>query len=180
VGILQGTWRHGPTAQLVGVLDGAWLLLYPEQTYQFIVGMAKAAGRMFPVEQTTLVKRLDEDGLIATEIEGGERRRKVKAWIHGASKRVLKLRRDALTATPAVTEFRGEREGRGEPAPSGTNETVMPSWPALNGMDIGQLQMLDTYVVEPTLPGLPDLLGSDRGERANGAVAEVTESTAPL
>ena len=40
-------------AHLIGVLDGAWLLLYPEPVYQFVVGAAKAAGRVFPVDQAS-------------------------------------------------------------------------------------------------------------------------------
>ena len=49
------------------MLDGEWVLLYPETTYQFLASAARTAGEVFSVELSTLLKRLDEEGLIATQ-----------------------------------------------------------------------------------------------------------------
>lgn len=112
--VAEEQWRHGSTAQLAGVLDGEWLLLFPEQAYGYVLGAVRAAGRTFPVDQNTLIRRLDEAGHIDTERDGGGRRRKVNVWIGSSTKRVLKLRRDALhpPPSPADREYREDREGQ--------------------------------------------------------------------
>ena len=84
----------------VGVVDGAFILLYPESVYQFAAESMRRAGRQFPVEVNTLVRRLAEAGFIETEIESGCRRLKVNVWIGGATRRVIKLRLTALERPP--------------------------------------------------------------------------------
>lgn len=90
----EETLRHLPTATLLGTLDPAWLLLAPEATYRYLAAASRTAGRIFPVDAKTLWRRLAEAGLIATEEDG--RRHLVNAWIGGGTRRVLKLRLDAL------------------------------------------------------------------------------------
>jgi hypothetical protein len=161
-GMPQEGWRHGSAAQLVGVLDDDWLLLYPEQVYQFVVGAARAAGRTFPVDQNSLMRRLDEAGLIATEFEGSERRRKVNVWIGGATKRVLKLRRSAVIPASSSVENREDREGREERddlAQSCGALEPSPSQSSGNGPEPGKVLPADNAATTPVLPGLPGLPG---------------------
>jgi hypothetical protein len=109
-------WQHPNTAQLVGVIDEPWVLLFPEPVYQFVAGASRQGGRVFPVEQATLVRRLDAAGLLAIEREGIKRRRTVKAWISGASQRVLKLRAEAIVPSSPAPEW-DEGEGGEAAAP---------------------------------------------------------------
>lgn len=93
-GLPEEEFRHLSGGTLLGTLEPDWLLLAPETTYRYLVAASRTAGRVFPVDQKTLWRRLTEAGLIATE-EGG-RRHLVNAWSGGGTRRVLKLRRDAL------------------------------------------------------------------------------------
>jgi hypothetical protein len=106
---VQRELRHPVAASLLGSLDADWLLLFPEATYQFVQSAARAAGGVFPVELPTLLRRLDEAGLIATEPGSG--RRTPKVWTGQGTRRVIKLRRSALDASAHPDQ--GEwREGR--------------------------------------------------------------------
>ena len=106
----EQTRRHAPGATLLGWLDEDWVLLIPEATYQFVATAARAAGQVFPVEKKTLLRRLDEARLIATAIEDGHTRREVKVRVGTATKRVIRLRQDALQPTPPpVGGTRGDR-----------------------------------------------------------------------
>jgi len=86
--------RPAPGAVLLGIVDEDWLLLYPEATYQFVCTAARAAGQVFPVELRTLLKLLDEERLIA--VEPGSARRTPNVAIAGRTRRVIKLRADAV------------------------------------------------------------------------------------
>jgi hypothetical protein len=169
-GTAQEAWRHASTAHLVGVLDSDWLLLFPEQVYQFIVGAAKAAARTFPVDLNTLIRRLDEAKLIATETEGDARRRKVNVWIGGATKRVIKLRRDAVVASSG--EDREEWEGREDPPAPRGNQDVPPSWSVGNATATGKDFSANDDAVAPFLPGLPTLPGVAGESDATGTESE--------
>lgn len=103
---------HPPGSTLLGRVDSNWLYLVPETTMQFITNAAQAGGAPFPVDQKTLLRRLDEDGLIATE-DGGARRI-VNARIGGGTRRVIKLARGALLPS-REREQREQREH--EPTP---------------------------------------------------------------
>jgi len=90
----EGTVRHLPAASLLGVLQEEWVLLYPQATMQFVQTASRASGRTFPVELATLLRRLDEAGLIATEPGSGRRTPNVRTG--QGIRRVIKLRRVAL------------------------------------------------------------------------------------
>jgi hypothetical protein len=92
--------QHNMSAQLLGRIEGGWLLLYPEVTYQYVSAAARTAGQVFPVDRNTLLVRLDEDGLIATAREKGGKRRTVKQRIGDRTPRVIKLSVAALDTTP--------------------------------------------------------------------------------
>jgi hypothetical protein len=130
-------WRHGPGAQLVGALDDEWVLLFPEQVYQFVVGAAKVAGRIFPVDQRSLLQRLDDAGLIEVKQEGNERRRKVNEWINGSTRRVIKLHRNAINPPTSQEEPPATHTGDGDPNP------ILPGLPGLPGPDGGKSNGVD-------------------------------------
>ena len=121
-------------------------------------GQRRRRARVFPVDQRTLIHRLDEAGLLETEMEGSERRRKVNVWIGGATKRVLKLRRDAVIP-PSPAEDREDREDREDPrqirAFQGAASFPMDGKAAATGKDFPA----EDRVVTPILPGLPGLPG---------------------
>ena len=108
--------RHLPAASLLGVVDGDWLLLYPEATYQFVQTASRAAGRSFPVESRTLVRRLDEAGLIAIEPGTGKRTPNVR--IGPRTQRVVKLAARALVSDSEgdLPPRNGEQGEQGEHA----------------------------------------------------------------
>jgi hypothetical protein len=138
-GLFSGTseWRHGSGAQLIGAVDDEWILLFPEQVYQFVVGATKDAGRMFPVDSRSLVERLDEAGLIEVKLEGKVRRRKVNEWIAGSTHRVLKLRRDAIEPPVPVVDAFATRGGGDQVA------EMLPGLPGLPGPNGGTSHDVD-------------------------------------
>jgi hypothetical protein len=149
-------WQHPSVAQLVGVVDDDWLLLFPEPVYQFVVTAARAGGRIFPVEAKSLWRRLDDAGLLAIELEGDKRRRVVNAWISGASRRVLKLRADALA--PASPAEKGEEGEVGEePTQAHGNFGEEPSPNGGNDAERGKESKDKTDDSEPLLPRIPPL-----------------------
>lgn len=101
----QTEWRHGGGAVLLGRVDDDWLYLFHEAAYQFVAARARDAGQVFPVELRTLLKRLEEAGLIAIGEDG---RRTVNVRAGERTQRVLKLRRDALSPS----DYREQREQR--------------------------------------------------------------------
>jgi len=99
---------------LLGHIDAEWLYLIPEATMQFITSASNAADRHFPVDQRTLLRRLAEAELIATQGE----RRVVNQRILGDTRRVIKLKRAALSL---LVEEREQREhGEQEPESDST------------------------------------------------------------
>jgi hypothetical protein len=87
-------WQHPPGAVLLGYVQDDWLLLFPEATYAYVAEAARKAGQVFPVELKTLLKRLDEAGLI--QVEPGSRRRTPKIRIGQQTRRAIKLSAQAL------------------------------------------------------------------------------------
>lgn len=177
-GIEQESLQHPHRAALVGMLDPDWLLLYPNQVFSFVVEAARSAGRTFPVDKRTLWRRLDEAGLIETKREGQHRRREVNEWINDRTRRVIKLRREALEPRLSASQDREEREGRvgvhrgGESdggAPSRSTEvTTRP------GRD-PQAEMHDEVANLPSLPGLP---GDGEERQTRLELGEVVEWSA--
>ncbi len=156
----QAECRHGPSATLLGHADAEWFYLVPETTMQFIATAARAADKLFPVDQSTLLRRLDENHLIATEEQGS--RRVVNQRIQGSTRRVIKLKRSALSTYLSSDEAREQREQRERAngpdsttarhrsqeahpdgnTPSGqsdSNEAAVPAVPAVPGFeDVGE------------------------------------------
>jgi len=97
--LTAGGYRHGSGTRL-GVVTDEWMLLFPEETYRYVVAAARAAGEVFPVKLQTLTKRLAEAGIIQTQDAAG-RHRTVKEIIDGKRRQVLKLARTGK-AGPAV------------------------------------------------------------------------------
>lgn len=95
----------------LGHIDSEWLYLIPETTMQFVTSAAQAGGQHFPVEQRTLLRRLDELGLIATQ----NGRRVVNQRILGTTRRVIKLKRSALSLPLPKREQREQREREASP-----------------------------------------------------------------
>jgi hypothetical protein len=149
-------WQHPAVAQLVGVVDDQWLLLFPEPVYQFVAAAARTGGRIFPVEAKSLWRRLDDAGLLATEMDGTKRRRLVNAWISGATRRVLKLRADAL-APSSPSETGEEGEEREEPTQPCRNPGEERSPDGGNDGESGKESPTETDEVTPVLPILPPL-----------------------
>jgi hypothetical protein len=137
-------------AAFLGHVDDEWVYLIPEPTMQFVSSAASASGRHFPVDQKTLLRRLDEAGLIA--VQGG--RRVVNQRFFGTTRRVIKLRRSALSPSSEEGEQRehGEREqrldasGRDPVNADGNDSREQPDW---------QL---------PTVPAVPAVPASGNGE----------------
>jgi hypothetical protein len=160
----SAVWQHPASAQLVGVVDDDWLLLYPEPAYQFVAGAARNGGRVFPIEEKTLVRRLDEAGLLATEFEGGKRRRKVNVYIGGRTQRVLKLRADALDAA-APSKSGEEGEEWEEPRQHKEHYGEGCSQLGGNGPECGKTMQREIDGAEPNLPTLPTLPTSAQEEQ---------------
>jgi hypothetical protein len=156
-------WQHPAAAQLVGVVDEDWLLLFPEPVYQFISGAARTGGRIFPVEPKTLWRRMDDAGLLAIEMDGSKRRRVVNVWISGTSRRVLKVRADAL-APASPSETGEEREEREEPTQERGNSGEEPSPTSGKEPWRGKASSTNTNVMEPVLPPIPPLPTSEGEE----------------
>lgn len=136
--------HHSSSADLLGKIEGEWLLLYPETTYEFVATAARNAGQVFPVELKTLLKRLDEEGLIGTEPGSG--RRTVNVRFGPRTQRVIKLRRDALSiASTSVSpspkdreqgEHRQQNEDRGSLVPLDSSPKKVDS--SISGNNDGQ------------------------------------------
>jgi hypothetical protein len=171
-------WKHPAVAQLIGVVVEEWLLLYPEPVYQFVAGAARQGGRVFPVELKTLIRRLDEAGLLATEQEGAKRRRLVNVWIGGASRRVLKLRAEAIA--PSASSENGEAGEWGkDPTQQRHDSGEEPSRHGGDEPDGGKetgTQSDDMKPILPLIPPLPTPAGEERPDEID--LAEVVEWSA--
>jgi hypothetical protein len=132
--------------------------LYPEAFYQFLVNAAKDAGQTFSLDLPTLLKRLDEAGLIQTQMEGTTRRRQVKVWMNGTTRRVIKMHRDVVYP-PSPLPRREEWEGRELLPLDGTKPGEGPSHHGGNGHDGGNEGAPESRPGEPTLPRIPTLPG---------------------
>ncbi len=104
-GIRRDTLRRPPGGILLGYVAADWLYLLPEVAYQFLCKAARDAGEQFPVDLKTLLKALDEAGLIETHRVGGQTRRTVQQRFGGLRLRVIKLKR-ALSPVRQVTAGR--------------------------------------------------------------------------
>ncbi|MDP9357806.1 MAG: hypothetical protein M3R02_21460, partial [Chloroflexota bacterium] len=179
LGKLQDGLRHPVAAALLGTLDGDWLLLYPEATYQFVQSAARAAGRVFPVESRTLLRRLDEAGLIAKEPGSG--RRTPNVWTGQGTRRVIKLRR-ALLDLPASS---GQREFGEDGAVDGYPAPAMGWEHSPNGRDgwgSGKADGAGKCPPASSLPPIPSIPPSSDGEERSAASAneEVFEWAATI
>jgi hypothetical protein len=135
------TWRHRPSAFLIGEVDNQHLLLNPNELYRFLVEQARAAGRTFPIEATSLWKRFVEVGLAIP----GEGRTLVGVRTGSGPSRVLKVPIDALERdAPLGTDLPG----------SSFPVTAMPS-EADAALD-------ETVVADVTVVATPD---TEEGER---------------
>ena len=160
--------RHLPASALLGVLTGEWLLLYPEVTYQFIQQAAKNAGSVFPVDLKTLLRRLDEAGLIETEPSSGRRTPNVRIGVH--TKRVIKLSRSALTLISPSEE--GEHGEQGEHHPVPKTDVATKTWGnTTDGTgNRGNTSVYAQSLLEPSVPGVPPVppIGEERDDSAGG------------
>ena len=160
--------RHLPAATLLGILTGDSLLLYPEVTYQFIQQAAKNAGSVFPVDLKTLLRRLDEAGLIETEPSSGRRTPNVRIGVH--TKRVIKLSRSALTLISPSEE--GEHGEQGEHHPVPKTDVATKTWGnTTDGTgNRGNTSVYAQSLLEPSVPGVPPVppIGEERDDSAGG------------
>jgi hypothetical protein len=177
-GIEQESLQHPHRATLVGMLDPDWLLLYPNQVYSFVVEAARAAGRTFPVDKRTLLNRLDEAGLIETKLEGKHHRREVNEWINGRTRRVIKLRREALEPPPTTSEEREEREGREGVHRGGESAGGALSRSTGKTTQAGKDDAAEMRDEEPSLPNLPGLPGDGEERQTRLELGEVVEWSA--
>lgn len=99
LGLHQPVLRRPPGGVLLGYVADEWLYLLPEATYQFLSKASRDAGQVFPVELKTLLKHLDEAGMIGVQGSGTERRRVVRQRVAGAILRVVKLSRAVVPGT---------------------------------------------------------------------------------
>jgi hypothetical protein len=177
-GMEREALQHPHRAVLVGVLDGDWLLLYPTQVYSFVVEAARAAGRTFPVDKRTLMHRLDEAGLIEPKLEGKHRRREVNAWINGRTRRVIKLRRDALEPPLSTSQDREEREGREGVHHTAEFDGRAPSRSTGMTAGTGKDGEAEIHDEEANLPNLPALPGNGEERPTRLELGEVVEWSA--
>jgi hypothetical protein len=112
-------YAHNAAAVLVGRLKGDWLCLYPEATFQYVTTAAKTASQVFPVDFRTLLKLLDDRGLITKQTD----RRTVKETLGNTKPRVIKLRANALA--PLLLGEREHGELGEQQAPSDDPEELI-------------------------------------------------------
>jgi hypothetical protein len=177
-GMERESLQHPHRAALVGVLDGDWLLLYPTQVYAFVVGAARGAERIFPVDKRTLLHRLDEAGLIETTREGTHRRREVNAWINGRTRRVIKMRREALEPAVSTSQDREEREGREGVYRSAESNGGAPFRSTRMIVGTGKDGEAEIHDEEANLPKLPGLPGNGEERQTHQELGEVVEWSA--
>lgn len=135
----------------LGHVDAEWLYLIPETTMQFVASAAQAGGQHFPVEQRTLLRRLEESGLIATQ----DGRRAVKQRILGIPRRVIKLKRSALSLLLQNREQRERREHEATPdsnVPRQRSRTMASDGECGNGLWV---QPHSEHELVPAVPAVP-------------------------
>jgi hypothetical protein len=139
----------------LGHIDSEWLYLIPETTMQFVTSAAQAGDQHFPVEQRTLLRRLDEMGLIATQ----DGRRVVNQRILGTTRRVIKLKRSALSLLLQEREQREHREHAA--APDSTVPGQRSQNTAADGKNGNGLREQPDSEPEPVpaVPGVPAVRG---------------------
>lgn len=150
----QDEARHLPAGLLVGAVDDEWLYLYPDAAYQFVAESARRAGRVFPVELATLVRRLAEAGLIFIDEESGNRRLRVNVWLGGATRRVIQLRRDVLETTPPL-DHRVGAEAASDPNSNRSDVVSAGTDSPLETGVAGVMSLRNAPI--PAIPGLPSL-----------------------
>lgn len=99
----QIEYRRPAVQRLLGNVDADWVYLLPDAAFQFAVQDSRAADRHFPVDDTTLWRRLAEAGVIHTQGS----RRIVNKRFGGSMRRVVMLKRSALSL---LSEEREQRE----------------------------------------------------------------------
>jgi Domain of unknown function (DUF927) len=110
-------------ATLVGYIDADYLYLLPEATYRYLQQASQKANRAWPVDSTTLLRELDDVGLIRKE--GGDNsrvNRLVNKKINGQAKRCIWLKRCSLepageTVSTATREPGWEEDDPDDPIP---------------------------------------------------------------
>lgn len=90
----------------VGWLDGDNLLLEPDAAFAMVQRLGRDQGTSLALSQTTLWKRMDEKGLLASK-EPSQNRNKVRWLIGGDRKRVIHIKTSAL-GTENVDRFSGD------------------------------------------------------------------------
>ena len=145
---------------LLGHTGEEWLYLFPEQTYQFLAKAARDAGTVFPVELNTLLKHLADRQLIATAMEQGERRLRVRQRIGTGNPRVIKLRKtafeDVFPVLPGTNVSPGTPPGTEQPIDSpGSYDDFEGSVPGVPGSgDRGYVRARDARENENEFPPL--------------------------
>jgi hypothetical protein len=143
-------YRPAANGKLVGRANDTFIDLYPEALYQFLVGAARSSGQVFPVDLTTLLKRLHESGWIEADRDG---HLKVQAKISGQKIRVIRLKREALY-----------------PGEEGT-EAVVPTVPATGGAlgtPMSPHKPLVCLEKEPAVPSVPTVPSVSYTGSSNG------------
>jgi hypothetical protein len=88
---------HERTATLVGYVDEQYLYLLPEAIYQYLQQASQKANRTWPVDNVTLLRELDDVGLIRIKREdNGRIYRQVNKKINGKAVRCIWLKRNTL------------------------------------------------------------------------------------
>jgi hypothetical protein len=77
-------------------VDLDFVYLLPETAFQFAHEAARREGGVFSIEPRTLLRLLDEEGLIEVEHEAGQVRRTVRVRFGSSRSRVIKFRRAFL------------------------------------------------------------------------------------
>lgn len=145
-------YRTRSGAVLLGWLDDDCLLLFPEATYQFVAARAREAGQVFPVELRTLLKRLEQAGVIVAEPGSGRRTPKVRRG--DQTVRVIKLSATALSG-PENGEH-GEHGEQPAPANSAVPQNCSPNGraPRISGNTFGEQPSSNGSAV-PHVPYVP-------------------------
>lgn len=159
-------YRH--SGERIGVLRKDLILLFPEPTYRLVRRLAQEQGRIFPVEQRTLWKRLDEDGAIIPQIEAGGRRYEVKVRIGDTRPRVVRLLRTLVSGNDDGGQ---PAEPNMPPTDGGPDEASPAEW-----MDVPAAPESDP---EPT-PPLASALSAELEDPPAEEEPEATEHAAPV
>lgn len=162
------TLRHRPGSTLIGHLDADFLYLLPEITQQFLVTTARNANQAFPADPRTLLRRLDEAGLIVKHSEG-KRQANVRLGSEPNPRpvRVIKLKRVAFEQNGDSDGDHIGQSGRTVPP---VPPNVGPTTTSWNTTTPGQQNAFTSSV--PTVPPVPHLsiTNFSRGKRYEAAM----------